>query len=101
MYVKGSCIQKKLYFETKGYNMSIISVPPIVSITGIENADSLEEGSGGALAMRCRAEGNPPPSAWWTRSSPRPLPTANPTDTLLLAPLTRNHSGIVHYLFFV
>lgn len=64
-----------------------------MSISGVENADSLEEGNGGALALRCRAEGNPPPTAWWTRSSPRPLPTSNPTDTLLLAPLTRNHSG--------
>lgn len=66
-------------------------VVPVVSIVGGDASTlaNLEEGSS-ALTLECRADGNPSPYVWWTKNG---QVIATNGAKLILAPVSRNHSG--------
>ncbi|XP_063825955.1 kin of IRRE-like protein 3 [Ostrinia nubilalis] len=74
------------------FTMLDVTFVPVVSIVGADASSlgNLEEGSS-ALSLECRAEGNPAPYVWWTRNG-QVIATNGPK--LILAPVSRNHSGI-------
>ncbi|KAG7295407.1 hypothetical protein JYU34_022466, partial [Plutella xylostella] len=55
--------------------------------------------AGGAAALRCDVDANPPARAWWIRdttdptSAPPPSPASSPAATLRFAPLSAEHAG--------
>lgn len=72
-------------------NMFRFPVVPVVSIVGGDASTlaNLEEGSS-ALTLECRADGNPSPYVWWTKNG---QVIATNGAKLILAPVSRNHSG--------
>ncbi|KAJ8722248.1 hypothetical protein PYW08_004650 [Mythimna loreyi] len=74
------------------YTMLDVTFVPVVSIVGGDPSTlaNLEEGSS-ALTLECRADGNPSPYVWWTKNG---QVIATNGAKLILAPVTRNHSGI-------
>ncbi|XP_035440175.2 hemicentin-1 isoform X1 [Spodoptera frugiperda] len=74
------------------YTMLDVTFVPVVSIVGGDASTlaNLEEGSS-ALTLECRADGNPSPYVWWTKNG---QVIATNGAKLILAPVSRNHSGI-------
>lgn len=74
------------------YTMLDVTFVPVVSIVGGDASTlaSLEENSS-ALTLECKADGNPSPYVWWTKNG---QVIATNGAKLILAPVTRNHSGI-------
>ncbi|XP_049694249.1 hemicentin-1 [Helicoverpa armigera] len=74
------------------YTMLDVTFVPVVSIIGGDASTlaNLEEGSS-ALTLECRADGNPSPYVWWTKNG---QVIATNGAKLILAPVSRNHSGI-------
>ncbi|KAH9627947.1 hypothetical protein HF086_015391, partial [Spodoptera exigua] len=73
------------------YTMLDVTFVPVVSIIGGDASTlaNLEEGSS-ALTLECRADGNPSPYVWWTKNG---QVIATNGAKLILAPVSRNHSG--------
>ncbi|CAD0201192.1 unnamed protein product [Chrysodeixis includens] len=74
------------------YTMLDVTFVPVVTIVGGDASTlaNLEEGSS-ALTLECRADGNPSPYVWWTKNG---QVIATNGAKLILAPVSRNHSGI-------
>lgn len=70
---------------------------PVVSIMGADASElsSLEENIS-VLSLECKADGNPKPYVWWTKNG-QIIATNGPK--LILAPVTRNHSGLFYLLY--
>ncbi|KAI5635790.1 immunoglobulin domain-containing protein [Phthorimaea operculella] len=79
-------------YYKESYTMLDVTFVPVVSIVGADAStlSHLEEGSS-ALSLECRADGNPSPYVWWTKDG---QVIATNGAKLILAPVTRNHSGI-------
>ncbi|XP_068633559.1 kin of IRRE-like protein 3 [Battus philenor] len=73
------------------YTTLDVTYVPVVSILGADASElsSLEENAS-VLSLDCRADGNPKPYVWWTKNG-QVFATNGPK--LILAPITRNHSG--------
>ncbi|XP_013145037.1 PREDICTED: irregular chiasm C-roughest protein-like [Papilio polytes] len=78
------------YFRDS-YTMLDVTYVPVVSIMGADASElsSLEENIS-VLSLECKADGNPKPYVWWTKNG-QIIATNGPK--LILAPVTRNHSG--------
>ncbi|XP_045536543.1 hemicentin-1-like [Papilio machaon] len=73
------------------YTMLDVTYVPVASIIGADASElsSLEENIS-VLSLECKADGNPKPYVWWTKNG-QIIATNGPK--LILAPVTRNHSG--------